>query len=102
MALNYFPYSRLKPTKILNYKHLELGNLSYNLDLKKTNLLNPFQYKLSINSSILSSLDYNKVLARGYAMLKDQNENYISTVAEVKSSKYITVALKDGSVKLSN
>ena len=101
MALNYFPYSRLKPTKILNYKHLELGNLSYHLSLKKTHMLNAFEYKLSINSSILSSLDYNKIVSRGYAMLKDQDENYISTIFEVKSSKYVIANLKDGKVRLS-
>ena len=64
-------------------------------------MLNQFEHKLSINSSILASLDYNKVLARGYAMLKDHNNNYISTVSEVQSSKYITVNLKDGQIKLS-
>jgi len=101
MALNYFPYSRLKPTKILNYKHLELDNLSYHLNLKKTHMLNAFEYKLSINSSILSSLDYNKIVSRGYAMLKDQDENYISTIFEVKSSKYVIANLKDGKVRLS-
>ncbi|MFK7968331.1 MAG: exodeoxyribonuclease VII large subunit [Rickettsiaceae bacterium] len=100
MALNYFPHSRLKPMKILNYKSLELHNLSYNLNFKKNNLLNHFEYKLSINSSILSSLDYNKILARGYAMLKDQNDNYISTIFEVKSSEYIIANLKDGKVRL--
>ena len=100
MALNYFPHSRLKPMKILNYKSLELHNLSYNLSLTKNNLLNHFEYKLSINSSILSSLDYNKILARGYAMLKDQNDNYISTIFEVKSSEYIIANLKDGKVRL--
>ena len=100
MALNYFPHSRLKPMKILNYKSLELHNLSYNLSLTKNNSLNHFEYKLSINSSILSSLDYNKILARGYAMLKDQNDNYISTIFEVKSSEYIIANLKDGKVRL--
>jgi exodeoxyribonuclease VII large subunit len=64
-------------------------------------LLNRFEHKLSINSSILASLDYNKVLARGYAMLKDHRNNYISTVSEAQSSKYITANLKDGQVKLS-
>ena len=86
--------------KILNYKSLELHNLSYNLSLTKNNSLNHFEYKLSVNSSILSSLDYNKILARGYAMLKDQNDNYISTIFEVKSSEYIIANLKDGKVRL--
>jgi exodeoxyribonuclease VII large subunit len=101
IALKYFPHSRLKPTKILNYKNLELENLSYNLNLKKTNILSQFEYKLSMNSSILSSLDYNKIVNRGYAMLQDQDNNYISTISEIKSSKYITANLKDGKITLS-
>jgi exonuclease VII large subunit len=54
-----------------------------------------------MNSSILSSLDYNKIVSRGYAMLQDQDNNYISTISEVKSSKYITANLKDGKITLS-
>jgi len=101
LALQYFPYSRFKPTKIIHYKYLQLNHLQNNLLVKKTTLLNRFEHKLSINSSILASLDYNKVLARGYAMLKDHRNNYISTVSEAQSSKYITANLKDGQVKLS-
>ena len=102
LALQYFPYSRFKPTKIIHYKYLQLNHLQNNLLVKKTTLLNRFEHKLSINSSILASLDYNKVLARGYAMLKDPNDNYISTVSKVQSSKYITAHLKDGQIKLSS
>lgn len=102
IALQYFPYSRFKPLKILNYKYLQLNNVKNNLLIRKATLLNQFEHKLSINSSILASLDYNKVLARGYAMLKDPNDNYISTVSKVQSSKYITATLKDGNIKLSN
>lgn len=101
IALQYFPYSRFKPTKILHYKHLQLSNLKNSLLIRKATVLNQFEHKLSINSSILASLDYNKVLARGYAMLKDHHNNYISTVSEVQSSKYITANLKDGQIKLS-
>jgi exodeoxyribonuclease VII large subunit len=102
LALQYFPYSRFKPTKIIHYKYLQLNHLQNNLLIKKTTLLNRFEHKLSINSSILASLDYNKVLARGYAMLKDPTDNYISTVSKVQSSKYITAHLKDGQIKLSS
>lgn len=102
IALQYFPYSRFKPLKILHYKYLQLNNVKNNLLIRKATLLNQFEHKLSINSSILASLDYNKVLARGYAMLKDPNDNYISTVSKVHSSKYITATLKDGNIKLSN
>lgn len=38
-----------------------------------------------MNSSILDILDYNKVLAKGYAMLKDPNDNI--------SQKYQTLKL---------
>jgi len=102
IALQYFPYSRFKPTKILHYKYLQLSNLKNSLLIRKATVLNQFEHKLSINSSILASLDYNKVLARGYAMLKDHHNNYISSVSEVQSSKYITAHLKDGQIKLSS
>jgi len=100
MALKYFPVSRLQPTKILHYKHLQLHGLANNLTSKKTNLLNQFEYKIAMSSSLLTSLDYNSVLKRGYAMLKSEDGVYISTTAEVKSAKYVNVKLKDGEVRL--
>lgn len=100
LALKYFPYSRLIPTKILNYKSLQLSNSINNLSSKKSSILNGFDYKLSINSSLLSSLDYNQVLKRGYAMLKDQDSNYISTIKEVRSSKHLCIKLQEGEVKI--
>jgi exodeoxyribonuclease VII large subunit len=100
LALKYFPVSRLKPNKILHYKYLQLTSMADNLAGKKSNLLNQFEYKLSISSSLLGSLDYNKVLGRGYAMLKNSDGVYISTVKEARESKHLNVQMKDGELKV--
>lgn len=50
--------------------------------------------------SQLESLSPLKVLERGYAVLQDENQKVIRSVAEVKSSQKLQVILKDGRVKL--
>ncbi len=100
LALNYLPQSRLIPNKLLNYKNLQLTNLINNLANKKNQLLLPFEQKISLAGSVLSSLDYNNVLKRGFAMIKGDENFYLSSKIEVETAKSITIELKDGKVKL--
>lgn len=100
LALKYFPHARLMPNKILNYKILQLKNSVDNLSTKKESILTSFSYKLSMSSSLLSSLDYNQVLKRGYAMIKNDDNNYISTIKEIESSSYLHIKLQEGEIKV--
>lgn len=100
LALRYFPYSRFKPGKLLHYKYLQVASIGSSLLAKKDTVLNQFNYKLSMNSSMLSSLDYNQVLKRGYAMLKTPEGVYISDTDAARSAKHIKAKMQDGEINL--
>lgn len=100
LALQYFPLQRLIPTKITNYKYLQLNNHSTNLISKKQSLFNKFNHQLNLNSSLLSSLDYNNVLQRGYAMIKNLNGKYISSIIQAKQDNNLTIKFYDGEISV--
>lgn len=96
----HFPISRLKPTKILTYKYLQFKNASDCLLGKRDSLLTPLEHKLTLNSSLLSSLDYNNVLNRGFAMLRNNEGKIISTLSDAQKSPYLQLKLKDGEMSV--
>ena len=100
LYLLHFPISRLKPTKILNYKYLQYQNMRNSLFGKKDTLLAPLEHKLTLNSSLLSSLDYNNVLNRGFAILKNSDGKIISTLSDAQKSPSLNLKMKDGEMSV--
>ena len=98
--LKYFPMSRMKPIKILKYKYLQYKQFDDILLSKSGTLLNKFQHKLELNSSLLNSLDYNNVLKRGFAMISDSKGKYVSKLAEVKQSSVLNIKMQDGEIEV--
>lgn len=101
LALQYFPTSRILPLKITSYKALQLSNCSNNLLNKKSVLLNNFEYRFNLSTSLLSSLDYNNVLKRGYAMIKGEDGKFVSSKAEAEKSSKLRIKLHDGELGVS-
>jgi exodeoxyribonuclease VII large subunit len=101
-SLEYFPMSRLRPIKILKYKYLQYKHFNEILLSKKNSLLNEYQHKLTLNGSLLSSLDYNNVLKRGFAMVCDDKGKYISTLAEAKKNQTLSIRLQDGKIEVTH
>jgi exodeoxyribonuclease VII large subunit len=98
LALKYFPTSRTLPSKIINYKMLQLNSIKNNFLPEKLNLLANFEHRFNLNASLLSSLDYNNVLKRGYAMIKSEDEKFISSKEEAKKSSKLKIKLFDGEI----
>jgi exodeoxyribonuclease VII large subunit len=98
--LEYFPMSRLRPIKILKYKYLQYKHFNEILLSKKSSLLNEHQHKLTLNSSILNSLDYNNVLKRGFAMICDDKGKYVSTLSEARKSQVLNIKMQDGKMEV--
>jgi exodeoxyribonuclease VII large subunit len=86
--------------KTLEYKSLQCKNCYNILINKQHNFINQFLYKLKLNSRILSSLDYKNILKRGYAMIKDENKNYISSVTEAKNNVKLKIKMQDGEISV--
>ncbi len=95
-SLQYFPITRLKPIKILKYKYLQYKNHRDNLIGKKNTLLSTREHQLTLSKSLLISLDYNNVLKRGYAMVKNKEGKIISSLSEAKKSPSLSLNMQDG------
>ena len=98
--LEYYPTSRLRPIKILKYKYLQYKHFDNILLTKGNTLLNEHQHKLTLNSSLLHSLDYNKVLKRGFAMISNKDGKYISTASEAKQNSTLNIKMQDGEIEM--
>jgi len=95
-SLQYFPVTRLKPIKILKYKYLQYKHYRDNLINKKSTLLNTREHQLALSKSLLTSLDYNNVLKRGYAIVKNREGKIISSLSEAKKSSSLSLNMQDG------
>lgn len=98
--LEYFPMSRIKPIKILKYKYLQYKQFDDLLLSKSGTILNEYQHKLTLNSSLLNSLDYNNVLKRGFAMISNSKGEYISKLSEIKQSSLLNIKMQDGEIEV--
>lgn len=98
--LQYFPLARLRPIKILKYKYLQYKHCSDNLNTKKYSLLERHENRLTLSKSVLASLDYNNVLKRGYAIVKNKDGQILSSLAEAKKSPTIYLKMKDGEIEI--
>ena len=67
---------------------------------KKDTLLTPLEHKLTLNSSLLASLDYNNVLNRGFAILKNSDGKIISTLSDAQKSPSLNLKMKDGEMSV--
>ena len=100
IAFNYLPITRFRPDRIINYKILQITQYADYFLSKKGTLLNQFYHKLDLNSSLLQSLDYNNVLKRGFAMIKDENDQYISSSKQAKALAKLRIKLHDGEIRV--
>ena len=84
--------------KIYN-NYMLLDSLKDKMDKNIMNRLKIEKERLSGYNSLLTAHNPVNLLSRGYAIIEDDNKNIISSVNKIKSDNYITINLKDGSVK---
>ena len=54
--------------------------------------------KLSNLASLLESVNYKKILARGFALVKNQQGNLVTTAAQAKNSESLNIIFSDGEI----
>jgi exodeoxyribonuclease VII large subunit len=96
--LAQFTLDRLSPLKILNIKDVVLTHqkerINKILDVIITNLTN----KLHLSSSLLESLDYNKVLKRGFAIVSTEEGDFLTSKASASLLDKFNIKFFDGEV----
>ncbi|MEM7617051.1 MAG: exodeoxyribonuclease VII large subunit, partial [Pseudomonadota bacterium] len=92
-----------KPQPIINNMQKKFQEKIANLDLVIQNYLTYQQSKLTNITRILNNLSYRKVLKRGYAVVKNDNDKVITNLTEFNKLKNYNIEFHDGVTnKLSN
>lgn len=95
--LKSFSKERIHPHKIITYKTLELTHKAAYIIKSANNTLKNFEYKLESNSLLLLSLDYHNVLKRGFAIVKGESGNFVSS--KTTTDKVLNIQFFDGNIK---
>ncbi len=98
--LAHLNLERINPANYINFKQKLLSNISNNLMMQGVKITHNYEYKINNLGNLLESLDYNKILMRGFAMLQNKEGKYISSVNELKKQSAVSVTLKDGKMDL--
>lgn len=98
--LESFSIARFGLNKIITYKKLELTHQSSYMLKTIDNTLKNLECDLKLNDALLASLDYNNVLKRGFAMIKDKNDIIISSFNIAKNEKNLNIKFFDGEIKV--
>lgn len=87
------------PTQIIERKSLNLESLTSRLTRMPEQIFIPHEKNLAALNRILESLSFKSVLARGYAVIHDENGHVISKISALMPDQPITLRLHDGERK---
>jgi len=85
-------------SSMINRNHERLDGYERRARVAFTNRISATSAKLEQADRMLGSLSYKRVLDRGYAVVRDQNQNPVSSVAAIKSGESFYAELKDGKI----
>jgi len=91
--------ARLRPQSLI----LEMQNLNHKLDDLQQRLRSGFERYLALRderlkalASMLESVNYQRVLERGFALVKDGAGKLVTSVEQAKQAQDLTLTFKDG------
>lgn len=84
------------PVVLITNAYKQLDNLNDTLNVSVRNRLKLEEQKLSKINALLNAHNPLNVLNRGYAIIKDEDNNLITHIGELSSKNNINITLKDG------
>ncbi len=93
--------NHLKPQALqleINKKQERLMELQARLQVAAGRNIGMRSEKLSNLASLLESVNYKKILARGFALVKNQQGNLVTTAAQAKNSESLNIIFSDGEI----
>ena len=98
----YFRISKILRLSLLNDKLIRLDERASSnyksLGTKFRYYLKNFKNRLNLSSSILSALSHEKVLKRGFAIIKDDNFSLIRSSKDVKNNQSLSIQFSNNDV----
>jgi exodeoxyribonuclease VII large subunit len=90
------------PRAVIDRAAMALLNGSERLSQSKDRIIPPSQDRLNGLTRMLESLSYKNTLARGFAVLKDENDMVLESTDALAKAKTVVATVKDGSFSLKN
>ncbi len=82
-------------SKILSFES-KLDNMQFKLSSLMVNLLQRYTLKLQAYDRLLESFHYQKVLKRGFAIVRDNKETLVKSVNQIKLNSILKIEFHDG------
>ena len=98
--LKSFERSLTQPLRAIQDFSQKLDETSVKYRNSIQTLFEDLKRKLAHFEQILSSLDHQKILKRGFALLSDSKGVFISSVKQIKLNEELSVQLSEGSAKV--
>lgn len=95
--LDFLAKRLISPTQKIQTAHAHLRQLSLRLAAGGDKQLRYHQHRLQSLSERLKLLDPNQVLSRGYAIVKDAQDNVVSDVHQLSHQQLIHITFANGS-----
>ncbi len=96
--LDIFNIKILNPLKVFDYQSLELTHQSNYMLKSITTELQNYEHQLNINSLLLTSLDYKTILKRGFALIKSENGQFITSKVVASKKQKFNIKFFDGDI----
>ena len=102
----YLSISKTLKLSLLNDKLIRLDERAFSnyksLGTKFSYYLKNFKNRLNLSSGILSALSHEKVLNRGFAIVKDDNFSLIRSSKDVKNNQSLNIQFSNNDVLIAN
>jgi exodeoxyribonuclease VII large subunit len=90
--------SSINPSSMIMQREQQLDIISMRLNNIMTRRLDMETSRLNELGKTLNALNPNNTLKRGFAIIKDSNDNIITTTEGIKLAKNVNINMHDGSV----
>lgn len=84
----------------INKTSEKLQELQARMNNASLRLIDMHKQKLDNLGSLLESVNYKKILARGFALVKDKDDKVITSVSAITSGKTMKIIFHDGEVQV--
>lgn len=80
--------------------HNKIDNYSQNLDNAYTKFIADLKHQIAIKNERIENINPNNVLKRGYAIITNDSNEILKTVASIEKENNINITVSDGKTKI--
>lgn len=99
MEIKQYRIDFFNPAKLLSIKYQDFNRTTESMPKVLYNFMDKLENKLSLYSSLLSSLDYKNVISRGFSIVRNKSGSIISSPDLVNIGEELLIENSSGHIK---